>query len=408
MPRLNGDRSIEEPLPESIHAAPLPFDHWEGEIPYEERTVHDEKMFADFADRAAAILRPWQFSPMLPQFWSEVRLQAERTKLLGERFAATRRTFERRWGCHNLELPVSLLCRTEPFARFGCHLLKHLPRFHAIYNESVWAYRKENGIRSRNHPVPELTAEGDWLEAPFWAWRSGSYRRGRLLVRAAAGRIEMRVGDDLWPALPQTADSQNMVTAWLDLERRGLKVRCRALTNTLYARAVLADLFIHGIGGAKYDELTDVIMRRFFEFEPPGYWTLSATLRLPLRTYPVRSDTWRGLVRALRDVYYNPQRHLPEAVAGDAMVARLLAEKQKWIDGHPAEKKERRERFQALRKLTEQLRGYLAEREQGLGQELSIFDRQLQANTVLERRDYAFCLFPEDRLRTFCEQFLAR
>ena len=33
--------------------------------------------------------------------------------------------------------------------------------------------------------------------------------------------------------------------------------------------AVLSDLFIHGIGGAKYDELTDEIIRRFFGIEPP-------------------------------------------------------------------------------------------------------------------------------------------
>ena len=43
---------------------------------------------------------------------------------------------------------------------------------------------------------------------------------------------------------------------------------------------MLSDLFIHGIGGAKYDELTDQIICRFFGFEPPGFVALSATQRL--------------------------------------------------------------------------------------------------------------------------------
>ena len=49
----------------------------------------------------------------------------------------------------------------------------------------------------------------------------------------------------------------------------------------MYARLFLADLFIHGIGGAKYDELTDELMRRFFKIEPPEFLTLTGTLLLP-------------------------------------------------------------------------------------------------------------------------------
>ena len=38
-----------------------------------------------------------------------------------------------------------------------------------------------------------------------------------------------------------------------------------------FSRFMLGDLFIHGIGGAKYDELGDEIARRFFGIEPPGF-----------------------------------------------------------------------------------------------------------------------------------------
>ena len=48
-------------------------------------------------------------------------------------------------------------------------------------------------------------------------------------------------------------------------------LRPRALTLTLFARLCLGDFFIHGIGGGKYDEVTDAIIRDYFGVEPPAY-----------------------------------------------------------------------------------------------------------------------------------------
>ena len=120
---------------------------WTGEVPYEERTVNDEPLFASLPDRATPLIKDWGFVPFLPQFWAEACRQSARTPLLGERLVAARRTWERRWGCHNLELPVSQLCRTEPFAWFACHLLSDCERFHDIYNRCIQAYRRRYGIR---------------------------------------------------------------------------------------------------------------------------------------------------------------------------------------------------------------------------------------------------------------------
>ena len=57
-------------------------------------------------------------------------------------------------------------------------------------------YRRLYHIRSKHHPVPNLRREDDWLEAPFWAWRAGSRRRGRLFVRPdAAGGGGLVIAD---------------------------------------------------------------------------------------------------------------------------------------------------------------------------------------------------------------------
>src|SRR5262249_28308050 len=144
------------------------------------------------------------------------------------------------------ELPVSRLSETGAFARFAQHILRDLQRFRSVYNAALHAYREANGIRSTNHPAPEL-AEG---EAPFW-------------VHTANGRRERAT-----PA----SDVRTL--------------RPRALTLTLFARVCLGDFFIHGIGGGKYDEVTDTIIREYFGIEPPAYQVLSATLHLPLPCFP--------------------------------------------------------------------------------------------------------------------------
>jgi hypothetical protein len=307
-----------------------------------------------------------------------------------------------------LEVPVSRICQTEPFAWFACHLLVNLPRFHAVHNECLHEYRRLYGLRSRSHPVPDLTAVDGWLEVPLWAWRSDRPRRGRLMARTGPHGLELRVGDESWPTLPlpTPGDARKAIAGWLDLERQGLKVRFRALTNTLYARLFLGDLFVHGIGGAKYDELTDEIIRRFYVFEPPGYVVLSATLRLPLPAFPVQAEELRRLTQSVRDLHWNPQRHLTNGSAADPRAMALANEKANWIARRSQTAPERRERYQILQQLTAQLRPYLAGQEKRTQQELRRSETQLQINAMLQRRDYAFCLFPEEMLRPFCTQFL--
>lgn len=383
------------------HVAAVAFDRWTAEVPYEERVVRDEDLFATLPERAR---QPWGFEPLLPFFWKDALRQAGRTSLLGERFAAARRAWERRWGCHNFEVPVSRLARTESFAWFACHLLSELSRFHAVYNESIQEYRRRQGLRSKNHPAPDLGREGDWLEAPFWAWRACQARRARLFARRSGDEIELRADTDRLPSLSFRAPQA--ISTFQSLERSGFKVRPRALTNTLFARLFLAELFIHGIGGGKYDEVTDSILHRFYGVEPPAFLVLSATLLLPLPAYPARPEDCRRLAHHLRDVHFNPQRHLDADRRADPAVREWTRLKEEWITRRPETRQGRRERFRMLRQLTESLRSYLAEEEQEARDELARCQQELRANDVLRRRDFAFCLYPEVLLRPFCQQFL--
>src|SRR5262249_11163951 len=143
----------------------------------------------------------------------------------------------------------------------------------------------------------------------------------------------------------------------------GFKVRPRALTNTLFARLFLGDLFLHGIGGGRYDEVTDEIARRFYGVEPPGFLVVTATLRLPLATSGVTLEDRRALIRRLRSLRYNPQRHLPEPVRYLPEVRELVRQREEWVGRQPPTRRGRRERYAALSELTERLRVHVSDLE---------------------------------------------
>jgi hypothetical protein len=378
------------------------FDQWSGETPYEEHRLADPDLFASFADRARAELLVENGEPVLREFWAEVLRPPRRDWLLVERFPAARRRLERAWGCVNLELPVSQLCQTTTFGWFALHLLGELPRFHECHNAAVRDYRRRHRLRSRSHPVPDLAQEGDWWEAPFWGWRTGQSRRGRLFVRSAGRRLELRTGDDIWPTLELSPKAAPELTA--RLADAGYRLRTRALTTTLFSRLLLADLFLHGIGGGKYDELTDVLFRDFYGINPPGFLILTGTRLLPLSPPPADEADRKRVAHQLRDLWYNPQRHLTPEEAESILP--LLRTREDWVARRPATRAERRERFRAIRTCAEQLRPVLAGRRRQLELELQRVDRHLADAAALQRRDFAFCLYPEATLRPFCIDLL--
>jgi hypothetical protein len=388
------------------HLIRVPFDAWHGDSPFEERLVQDEEVFASFPGRVREWTRLWDFEPMLPAFWAETAAHGKRTPLLGERLAAGRRQFEHRWGCRNFELPMSRLCRIEPFGWFACHVLERLPEFHAAFNEAVQEHRRQHGIRNANHPMPDLARDGDWLEAPFWAWKPGQARRGRVFARRTPGGLELRLGEGGIEPLPGGTPEKS-VAAWQALEKAGYKIRTRALTTTLFARLFLGDVFMHGIGGGIYDGITDSVIRRFYRMEPPRFMVLSATLLLPFPGHPVEVEDCRRLARLARHLVCNPQKHL-DLVRADLEQARWLAEqKEMWIARTGATRRERRQRYLALRDLTQRLCSFLEEPIRARFREVELCRRHVQANALLRRRDYAFCWYPEKLVRDFCTEFMA-
>jgi hypothetical protein len=190
-----------------------------------------------------------------------------------------------------------------------------------------------------------------------------------------------------------------------ELPAQGFRLRTRALTTTLFARVCLADLFVHGIGGAKYDAMTDRICERLFGLKAPSFLTVSATLYLPLgNPYDATETQLREINHRLRDLKYNPDRYLNDVVDAAAMISEkngLLFEARKLRTSNRLRGRLTPEQHRRLTEIRLALQSQTESIRRDFESARSTVQSQLAANTLVRNREYSFVLYPEDRLRQF-------
>ena len=344
------------------------------------------------------MIAPLVPNPLLREFWPLVVERSGACSNLGECIAQARHQQEGLWGATTLEIPQSRVCGLPSFYWFISHLLAHLPRLWEQYTRSVADYRAEYHSRSTAHPVPDLAIDDGWLEAPLWIWDRDNPRRRRLFVRQRGDEIILsdRAGNEHALALQPEGDVDRAAGQLAELAAGGLRLRTRALLTTLFARLCLGDLFMHGIGGAKYDQVTDLLISRFFGIKPPCYMTLTATLRLPIERPAVSQDDARRLDQELRALAYHPERFLDGT--SDQVTAALVRDKRRWIDTAPTVENSRL-RGDRIRMANAGMQSHVEPARQSLLTEREGLASTLRAQGILASREYAFCLYPAEELQ---------
>jgi hypothetical protein len=165
----------------------------------------------------------------------------------------------------------------------------------------------------------------------------------------------------------------------------------------MFARFLLGDLFVHGIGGAKYDELGDEIAARFFGFEPPPYLALSMTLWLAIGENPAERAQLVAADRAIRDLTYNPERFLD---APSSEERRLIKTKQAAIMGPVATHAERVARFREIRRCNALIASNVSESRLALEADRTRVLEGLRHNGLARSREYSVLLHSQCRLRS--------
>jgi hypothetical protein len=153
------------------------------------------------------------------------------------------------------------------------------------------------------------------------------------------------------------------------------------------------DFFVHGVGGGRYDRVTDAVIADFFGLRPPRYAVVTATLHLPLSEFDPAEER-AALQRRLLELQHNPERLLSEP----------SQEHRQWIDEkwnligrlerESLTRRERREITQRIRQLNEHLSHALEDERRGLDRRLAALNEIGQASAAATHRGYPFCFFP--------------
>lgn len=296
-----------------------------------------------------------------------------------------RRAYEARAGePRYTEVNVSTLAATPEFQAFALHLLQEPRALLAAYNGCLDEYRRAHRVRSAANPFPNLIEAGGRTEMPFWILHGG--RRTDLFASREGGRLVLGSAAATLATVPAGPAGVEALAA------AGVALRPKALTLTMFARLCLGDLFIHGVGGGRYDRVTDPLAQRLFGVLPAPYAVATATLHLPLGATRDPAGGRHALERRLMDLRHNPDRHL--AAAGDDE-RRLVDEKWRLIR-EVETMRPGRERRDATRRIRE-VNGLLAQR---LAPEIAKVEAQLAAlrthppaEDAVEFRGYPFFLF---------------
>lgn len=385
----------------------IAYDTGGGGVPYEQTTIRDRRCFDSFATRVRTTIAPFVAEPCVTQLWQHAVSAVERCGVAGCALAQSRHALEAELGLKTLEVPLGTLCRGTAFSEFLLSILTELPRFRACYNEAADLYRAEHGIRSTAHPVPNLAEQDGWFEAPLWIYADDAPVRRAAWVRLANDELVISDRGATGGASPRSLriDIRYPKLAAEQLAAAAspqFKLRPRALLTTMYARLVLSDLFLHGIGGAKYDQLGDMIIESYFAIRPPRFMVISATVLLPGVSGLDRSQSITQLRRQIRDTRYQPERFADLAELDPQLVAR----KRSLLDQQPIGGS-RKGWHDEITQANESLSRSLDDVRSQLQRQLAEAQRAEASAALLSSREHPFCLFPLEYLTSTFESLLS-
>jgi hypothetical protein len=386
------------------------FDKSSDPQPWENRQLQDRSIWESFPARVKEASARLRGECLLDSLWQHA-LRLDPTRPLGQLLSQARHLLEQDLGLRTLEVPLSQMVSTDEFVQFSWNLLNQLTSFQQVYNAELDRYRVAHRIRNHAQPLPNLAVDGEWQEAPFWVYHRTSFDRLPLWINCRDQRMTLSNRQGWEQMIPADASSYQVQQQWAELQAQGWRIRPRALVTTLYSRLILSDLFVHGIGGGKYDQITDGIIESFFGLQPPTYVVATATMRLsfddlPEHLRPVESKPQMTLAE-FKAIQANPEILLERDIAvlndQQRVELKLLAESKRQLLASMPSKGEKWEWHIAMKKIKSQLglfaAPYIAVLQKQLDQQQPI----LAQKAILNSREFSFCLFSREEIK---RQFL--
>lgn len=347
----------------------------------------------DIAATLGAARQWWDFNPVAEAFLTTLKTLAQENPNLASDLSGAIQHLDKRLNLHHQTHLMSQVWPSHPYLIFAHHLLASAAQFAATYNAALADYRHEQHITSPGRPMPDLEIAAEEIETPFWLDNLKSESRQRLILRKK---------DNEWALTPfqpsaepvfifQSATPAETASEKLTgfLHEHNLRIAPRALPLTLFFRLFLADQYIHGIGGGRYDQVTDRIIHKFFNIDPPRFSVTTATLYFPAAQNQERISL-RPLLQEGRQIRHNSVS--PEK--------RELAQR---IATLPRRSRQRRDLFHEMHaNLTQQI---TQDKLRDWSQRLEQASQEQTRQNAFFDREFFFALQSESRLRDMISRY---
>ncbi|HMD53537.1 MAG TPA: hypothetical protein VKJ65_03180 [Phycisphaerae bacterium] len=311
-------------------------------------------------------------------------------------------------------VPCSGICSGVAWAGFVLAWIRNADAWVKIYNEALDQYRQVNKIKNPGQPIPDLEANQHHVELPFWIYGKDSSRHRLLLDRTCGGLVsafgELKTIETA--ALMQGDIIQRAHEFQQQLKNAGLFIRPRALTLTMFVRLLISDLFIHGIGGAMYDRITDQFIKKIFG-TCGAYSCVSAGWLLNIGTESETGDA-AFLRNQKHHLLHNPQLIQPGPRENDIQLTDLIKQREQLIGeievllkadreqtghSHGPNWKTRAGKFQNLQKVNQKLIEIRRGEIEKIDQQIAAAAAATKDYTVTHWREYYFAMHSFESLQ---------
>lgn len=358
-------------------------------------SLSDIDLFCSAGDQLLATLPAPSVRRHFREFCVQLRSASEDARDLSELMTFARRRYEGASGTDYLELPVTHLVRGEAYRRFVADIALNAPRFADAYNKELDEFRALTRTRSAAQPFPDLAISGSRVELPFWAM-TGKHRE-TVSVDVADGSVRLLAGQDVFAELPRNGGSLARL-----ISESEVLIAPKAVALTMFLRLFCCDLFIHGVGGGRYDAVTDGISRRYYGIDPPRFAVASLTMYLPLGAHAVTEDEIVAAKERLNRLEHNPNALLGEVEfeqEEEQDEARsLAAEKRALVEQIAAPGADKKALGARIREVNARLAEILSPLRDEYENELNRLEAQLKAQEIFTDRGYPYCLWSPDEV----------
>jgi hypothetical protein len=198
-----------------------------------------------------------------------------------------------------LEIPLSQLVELPAVRGVIQSIIDDREHFVATYNATLDEYRRAHKIKNPANPFPNMVVEPGLVELPLWRIEGDSRQPLRIASEAFKDSFQASVAP-------------------------------RGSVVTMILRGLCSDLFIHGLGGGKYDQFVDRFAVEYWGAPLPRFVVASATRGL-FSERVARYSRARDLRARYKEIISHTERFLGDGTftVGEETGLRVWTEKRR-------------------------------------------------------------------------------